>query len=176
MRQPVPQRIGDAERDRAIDLLRDHMAAGRLNNEEFDERLGVALSAKTSADLDPLFTDLPGPRPGQAMTKPSSGPGAGPRRDVPVSPVPPVPAEPRLSPRERHPGLAALAGVIWPITILAITFIPWLGWQHFWWLVFIPIMITGAFGRGEHQRRDHERRRIERDQRELDRRRRAISD
>ena len=170
MGQPVPQRIGDAERDRAIDLLRDHMAAGRLNAEEFDERLGVALSAKTSADLDPLFTDLPGAGPGQGLTKPSPAPSAGPRRD---RPVPTGPAEPTLPPRERHAGVAALAGVLWPITILAITF--GFGWEHFWWLVFVPLVLTGAFGRSEH-RRDHERRRIERDQRELDRRRRAIGD
>ena len=172
MGQPVPQRIGDAERDRAIDLLRDHMAAGRLNAEEFDDRLGVALSAKTSADLDPLFTDLPGPRPNQGLAKPSAAPSAGPRRD---RLVPAAPAEPPLPPRQRHPGVAALAGVIWPITILAITFIPGLGWPSFWWLVFVPLVLTGAFGRSEH-RRDHERRRIERDQRELDRRRRAIGD
>ena len=62
-----PQRIGDAERDRAVELLREHMAAGRLTTEEFDERLGAALTARTSLDLDPLFTDLPGPRPDQGL-------------------------------------------------------------------------------------------------------------
>ncbi len=174
MGQPVPQRIGDAERDRAIDLLRDHLTAGRLDTEEFDERLGVALSAKTSADLEPLFTDLPGPRPGQEVAKPAApASGAERRRDLPV---PPTAAEPPIPAHERHPGLAALATFIWPITALAITFIPGLGWANFWWLMFIPIVISSAFGRGEHQRREHERRRIERDQRELDRRRRAIGD
>ena len=32
-------RIGDAERDEAITLLREHMSAGRITAEEFDERI-----------------------------------------------------------------------------------------------------------------------------------------
>ena len=33
------RRIGDAERDKAAEYLREHMAAGRLDAGEFDERL-----------------------------------------------------------------------------------------------------------------------------------------
>ncbi len=54
------RRIGDAERDKATEYLREHMAAGRLDAAEFDERLTRALNAKVGPDLDALFTDLPG--------------------------------------------------------------------------------------------------------------------
>ncbi|MET0694824.1 MAG: DUF1707 domain-containing protein, partial [Propionibacteriaceae bacterium] len=64
---PMPQRIGDADRDKAAEYLREHLAEGRLDQEEFDDRLTRALTAKTQSDLDPLFTDLPGPRPGSAV-------------------------------------------------------------------------------------------------------------
>ncbi|MEA2473599.1 MAG: hypothetical protein QOE06_1514 [Thermoleophilaceae bacterium] len=52
-------RVSDAERDRAVDRLRDHAAAGRLDHEEFEERVGTALAATTVADLDALTSDLP---------------------------------------------------------------------------------------------------------------------
>ena len=61
----MPQRIGDAERDRAADYLREHMSVGRLSQDEFDERISAALQARTAADLEPLFSDLPAPKPGQ---------------------------------------------------------------------------------------------------------------
>jgi Domain of unknown function (DUF1707) len=53
-------RASDADRDKTVILLREHLAAGRLTNEEFDERLEAALSAKTLGDLDRLMADLPG--------------------------------------------------------------------------------------------------------------------
>jgi DUF1707 SHOCT-like domain len=59
-------RIGDAERDVATARLGDHFAAGRLDHEEYDERLDAIWSARTRADLDQLFWDLPAlpaPRP-----------------------------------------------------------------------------------------------------------------
>jgi hypothetical protein len=52
-------RASDADRDRTAALLREHHAAGRLTAEEFHERLDVALSAKTLAELDELLADLP---------------------------------------------------------------------------------------------------------------------
>ncbi|VEJ58069.1 DUF1707 domain-containing protein [Arachnia propionica] len=57
-------RIGDAERDEAIVLLREHMSAGRITAEEFDERMSAALTAKTRGELTVLFNDLPGRTPG----------------------------------------------------------------------------------------------------------------
>ncbi len=56
-------RIGDAERDEAITLLREHMSAGRITAEEFDERMSSALTAKTKGELSALFNDLPGRGP-----------------------------------------------------------------------------------------------------------------
>ena len=61
-------RIGDAERDEAIVLLREHMSAGRITAEEFDERMSAALTAKTRGELTVLFNDLPGRLPGDPHT------------------------------------------------------------------------------------------------------------
>jgi ferric-dicitrate binding protein FerR (iron transport regulator) len=53
-------RIGDAERDRAASELADHYAQGRLDGEEHAERLDRIWTARTRADLEPVFADLPG--------------------------------------------------------------------------------------------------------------------
>ena len=52
-------RASDAERDRTVDALRGHAAAGRLDAEELEERLGRALSARSRGDLAALLADLP---------------------------------------------------------------------------------------------------------------------
>ena len=52
-------RASDADRDRTVAALREHLAAGRLTTEEFDERLDKAYAAKTLGDLDDLMADLP---------------------------------------------------------------------------------------------------------------------
>ena len=52
-------RVSDADRDRAIAELSEHYQAGRLTTEEFEDRTGRALQARTTADLAALFTDLP---------------------------------------------------------------------------------------------------------------------
>lgn len=57
---PIHQiRIGDAERSEAISLLGDHYAAGRLDQDEFNERMDKASKAKTAVILLELFNDLP---------------------------------------------------------------------------------------------------------------------
>jgi len=56
-------RVSDADRDQAIAELSEHFQAGRLTQEEFEERSGQALQAKTGDDLAALFTDLPGRGP-----------------------------------------------------------------------------------------------------------------
>jgi hypothetical protein len=55
-------RIGDAERDAAMDQLREHFAAGRLTLDELTERIDGALAAKTQTQIDALMADLPRPR------------------------------------------------------------------------------------------------------------------
>ncbi|AGP31424.1 DUF1707 SHOCT-like domain-containing protein [Corynebacterium terpenotabidum] len=52
-------RIGDADRERAMSLLGAHFADGRLEVTEYDERCRAVAEARTRADLDALFTDLP---------------------------------------------------------------------------------------------------------------------
>jgi hypothetical protein len=173
--QPSPQRIGDAERDSAAELLREHMAQGRLTAEEFDERIDAALKARVASDLDPLFSDLPGPRPGQgvATTQPYATPPWQQQAAVPT-PLPPTSAV--LPPRSGAAEvLRGLTGVSWIVIPLVISFLLPGGWGSFWWLIFLPMIISGMAGKNESDR-DRERKRIAREQERLDRRRRSIGD
>lgn len=63
-------RVSDADREAVTARLRDHYAEGRLTQDELDERVSAALSAKTVGDLRPLTTDLPGPVPVPPRTAP----------------------------------------------------------------------------------------------------------
>ncbi|MFD5513493.1 DUF1707 domain-containing protein [Streptomyces sp. NPDC059761] len=60
--KPLPElRASDADRDRVVERLRDAVAEGRIDMEEFEERLEVAYTSKTYAELEPLTRDLPAP-------------------------------------------------------------------------------------------------------------------
>jgi hypothetical protein len=62
-------RASDADRDLALAELSEHFQTGRLTQEEFDDRTGRALQARTGQELTELFTDLPGPAdPGGAAS------------------------------------------------------------------------------------------------------------
>ena len=52
-------RVSNAERTEVADRLAKHYGDGRLDEEEFNERLDRAMKAKTQADLHGLFADLP---------------------------------------------------------------------------------------------------------------------
>ena len=56
--RPPALRASDADRDRVIELLRAAVADGRLDPAEFDERLDVALTARTIDALATLTADL----------------------------------------------------------------------------------------------------------------------
>jgi hypothetical protein len=60
-REPRPPRLraSDADRDRTVERLREHHADGRLDMEEFSERMERVYGAKTLAELEELMTDLP---------------------------------------------------------------------------------------------------------------------
>ena len=52
-------RIGDTERQKAMDDLGKHFAAGRLDITEYDNRLTNVAEATMMSDLIPIFSDLP---------------------------------------------------------------------------------------------------------------------
>ena len=52
-------RIGDRDRQQVAEVLRRHTADGRLTLDEFSERVGLALTARTRSDLELLTSDLP---------------------------------------------------------------------------------------------------------------------
>lgn len=140
MTDPLPQRIGDAERDRAADYLREHMSVGRLTQDEFDERVTAALSARTAADLEPLFSDLPAPRPGQDVAVPGSTPW--PAYQPPGSAAAPPTTLAPMPDNKVANLLAAASGVAWVLFILNWAIGP--GW---WWLVFLPILLSSLAGK-----------------------------
>lgn len=78
---PGHLRVSDTDRDRALAELSEHFQAGRLTSEEFDERSGRALQARTGAELAGLLADLPrsgppAPPAGRGPRPPARGLGA----------------------------------------------------------------------------------------------------
>jgi hypothetical protein len=63
-------RASDADRERVADILREALAEGRLDMEEFQERLDATYRAKTYGELVPVTRDLPtGNVPAVSLTK-----------------------------------------------------------------------------------------------------------
>jgi Domain of unknown function (DUF1707) len=54
-------RVGDSERETVGEILRQQHLDGRLDADEFQERLERCLTAKTYAELDALVADFPSP-------------------------------------------------------------------------------------------------------------------
>jgi Domain of unknown function (DUF1707) len=126
-------RVSDAERQAVADRLAEHFSSGRLDQEEFDERVSRAMGAKTRADLNGLFDDLPeSGMPGQGLSGqglPGTGAPAG------------VCAQRR---RFRHPVLLAAFVILVALTAGHVVFpLLWIGF-----LVVIALAVTGHFGRG----------------------------
>jgi hypothetical protein len=53
-----PARLSDAERDRALRVLREGVALGRLSHDTFVQRMELALAARTPDELAALTADL----------------------------------------------------------------------------------------------------------------------
>lgn len=54
-----PARLSDAERDKALKVLRDGVAMGRLSHDTFVRRMELALAARRVDELAVLTADLP---------------------------------------------------------------------------------------------------------------------
>jgi hypothetical protein len=117
-------RVSDAERQAVADRLAEHFSSGRLDQAEFDDRVGRAMSAKTRADLNGLFDDLP--ETGAPAATDPTDPTGQPRR------------------RHRHPILLAALHVF--VANAASHVVGPLLWIGF--LVAIVLFATGTIGHG----------------------------
>jgi hypothetical protein len=125
-------RASDADRERIAERLREHFAEGRLTNEELEERIAAALSARTYGDLRRIMADLP--EPGMAPQpwppqQPWGWPPAGAARPVMV---------------RRGPPLLPLAFLFLLIALL----LPGTGWLLFGFLQVFLIFALVAVGVG----------------------------
>jgi uncharacterized protein DUF1707 len=77
---PAAMRASDADRDAVLSDLSEHFQAGRLTAEEFDERAGQTLAARTWGELKDLLRDLPATRPGPRVPAAAASSGTRPER------------------------------------------------------------------------------------------------
>jgi TM2 domain-containing membrane protein YozV len=132
---PDPVRIGNSEREAAVRQLGEHLAEGRLDTHEYEERVSAAYAARTADDLAPLFKDLPhgggqatvavppGPYPAPfpsagypAPVHPTAGYPAHPGARDPAAPFGREPAT-GIPYSERHKILAGLLQLLLPIGV-----------------------------------------------------------
>lgn len=91
-------RASDQDRQQVVDRLRGAVADGRLQMDEFEQRMAQAYQAVTYGDLDPLCADLPAPAQAPA--------------------APPARVPPRRS--GALAGLPAALRVLWTIWLAAV--------------------------------------------------------
>ncbi|NLU65850.1 DUF1707 and FHA domain-containing protein [Streptomyces sp. HNM0574] len=60
---PNPPRVSDAERERALEVLREGAVQGRISQDTFVRRTDAVLHAQWQDDLEAVLRDLPGRRP-----------------------------------------------------------------------------------------------------------------
>jgi hypothetical protein len=100
-------RASSADRERAIDVLKAAFAEGRLDQNEYADRVGLVYSSRTYADLASLTADLPVGPLGAILAAPVQFvPGTA---FAPVLPVSPAASVPR---RQLHPSELALAAFL----------------------------------------------------------------
>ena len=99
-------RISDADRERAMADLAGHYADGRLDHEEYDERLDAIWTARTRGDLAILFSDMPRPVAPEVVRTPARRAEAA------------VPAGARAAHRTEHPLRGAGVAVDLPADVL----------------------------------------------------------
>jgi hypothetical protein len=155
----VPQRIGNAERETAVERLRVNLDQGRLDQPTYETRVATALAATTQDDLEPLFQDLPPVvssstyelYPHQSVAMPTPSPYLS---DETLSPN----ERPRMPPQmEWFNGLPAWAKVI--LVVVFITLMAGLFRFGGWWFIFFFPAVFGRWGRNNQTRNTRNRQR-----------------
>jgi len=120
--RPEDLRAGDADRELVLDRLRVAQAEGRLDLEEFEERVTATLAARTYGDLGALTADLPGPPP---APRPLGVPAPRP----PVSPPAPAPRSDMRAAITGWAGVSVTTFAIWAVIGIATG-----DFGHPWWI------------------------------------------
>jgi len=137
-------RAGDGDREAVARQLKRALDEGRLDINEYDERLQQAYAAKTFADLDGLTGDLPGTVPPdraalapQPPAAPAMGLGSGPAIGEMQGPSgPPWVAS--------YAGVVVVCVIIWAISCLASG--DWIYPWPLWMLIPLVFGIVGRMG------------------------------
>ena len=130
-------RVSDAERNDIADRLARHYGDGRLDKTEFDERVSRAMAAKTVADFEGLFEDLPDlpDNPVGGASRPRSAPGT-------PSPADGHPAMRRGRPRGP---VRLLLTVVLALVVANIAWHALTGWfAPVLWLAFLVAIVVVA--------------------------------
>jgi Domain of unknown function (DUF1707) len=118
-------RAGDTDRERVAERLRRAHDEGRLDLNEFDERVKAAYAARTFADLDELTTDLP---PDATPARPPAIPSA--------RPGPPARRRPDRAAVQMWATASVVNIAIWGILAVSVGI-----WVYPWW-----IWVAGPWG------------------------------
>ncbi|MDO5286977.1 MAG: DUF1707 domain-containing protein [Actinomycetia bacterium] len=154
-------RIGDADRDAAVERLRGHRDAGRLSDHAFQQRVATALDARTQADLDPLFADLPHePQPGTFELYPHQAVAP---YVAPEAHRPDWSARTEAPPRSSSDGSMSIklgkleisippGALVVAALIGATILVSWAGWG-WWWIFFLGPLIANSFPQKQRKKR-----------------------
>ena len=135
-----PIRIGHGEREAAVQAVKHHHEAGRIDSQEYEERWVRAENARSQGDLDVLFTDLPQPHAGRPAVV----------GETHSTPPPGAPA-PEAVAKSHTPGRGVLnIGEPWGTTIVSVA--PILAVVLFFvtgqwlWFLAIPVVAVLVYG------------------------------
>jgi hypothetical protein len=132
-------RVSDADRSDVADRLARHYGDGRLDQAEFDDRIGRAMTAKTVADFQGLFEDLPD-LPLEVSDTAGQAPGS------------PPPAASCKSVLKQRRGNTLLGKLLLVALILTVVSVGWHaatdGWFQPWtWIAVIVIAVLASRSR-----------------------------
>ena len=140
---------GNADRDRAGDVLRAAFAEGRLTKDEYDYRIGRALAARTVEELQQLTGDVPNGPSALPPTyqRPHPRGQLVPYQQQPVVPYAPVRRQNSTATAALVFGIGAplicgmTAPLLWGLDVPAL-----------FWLGAVPAVVLGHKARGEVRR------------------------
>ncbi|MEO3815804.1 DUF1707 domain-containing protein [Plantactinospora sp. B24E8] len=159
MEQRDRMRAADSDRAAVADRLRRALDEGRLDLNEYDNRLQRTYAAKTYGDLDGLLADLPAPAPEERSRLAPTGTGG---VAVPGGSTGPTPSSPGTVVRDwlretwgpYFSTVAVVVGIWAVICVMAgdINYF-WPGWVAGPWGVVLLVVTVSGLANGAPQRR-----------------------